>query len=402
MPAGILFGRSRPPWLLLYSGFIMTRTLLIGGARAPVQKRSDESLWRMGAGVLREACADAGLPGVEAVYVANMLADELQGVKHLGPLIADAAAMPGIETYGVRAAMATGAAALRTAFLAVESGAVRSAAAVGVEVMSGENTSAALAKALHPDEFAHGETIISLVASLMQMYLDRYGLAHAVFAPFSLNARANAAKNPQALFRKAVTLEEIHASRVVHAPMQLFDCAPVCDGAACVIFARDDYAPADARPRVRLLASSAAVDRPAVVDRADPLRLEAARISAARAFAQAGLGPQDIGFFEVHDAFTIMACLALEACGFAAPGEGWKLAADGAIFPGGALPLSTFGGLIGRGHPIGATAVYQASEILLQLQGRAGELQVPNPRAGLMQSVGGAGTTLFTHLFRAD
>jgi acetyl-CoA C-acetyltransferase len=217
-----------------------------------------------------------------------------------------------------------------------------------------------------------------------------------------LNARANAAKNPLALFQKPVSLEEILASRMVHAPMQLFDCAPVCDGAACVIFARDDYAPTAPRPRVRLLASSVAVDRPAVADRPDPLRLEAARISAARAFAQAGLTPRDVDFFEVHDAFTIMACLALEACGFAAVGEGWKLAADGAIFPGGALPLSTFGGLLGRGHPIGATAVYQAAEILLQLQGRAGNLQVQNPRVALMQSVGGAGTTLFTHLFRAD
>lgn len=384
------------------SALPMTRTLLIGGARAPVQKKSAETLWGMGAGVLRDACADAGLAGVEAVYVANMLADELQGVKHLGPLIAEAAGLPGVESYSVHAAMATGAAALRTAYMAVESGAVRSAAALGVEIMQGEQTTAVLAKALHPTERERGETMITQVASLMQLYLDRYGLRHDVFAPFSLNARANAAKNPQALFQKSVSLEEIRASRVVHAPMQLFDCAPVCDGAACVIFARDDYAPASARPRVRLLASSAAVDRPAVADRADPLRLEAARISAARAFAQAGLAPQDVGFFEVHDAFTIMACLALEACGFAAAGEGWRLAAEGAIFPGGALPLSTFGGLIGRGHPIGATAVYQAAEILLQLQGRAGDLQVRSPRVALMQSVGGAGTTLFTHLFRAD
>lgn len=380
----------------------MTRTLLIGGARAPVQKKSEESLWRMGAGVLRDACADAGLAGVEAVYVANMLADELQGVKHLGPLIADEVGMTGVETYSVHAAMATGAAALRTAFMAVESGAVRSAAALGVEVMQGEQTTAVLAKALHPAERERGETMITQVARLMQLYLDHYGVTHDVFAPFSLNARANAAKNPQALFQKAVTLDEIRDSRVVHAPMQLFDCAPVCDGAACVIFAREDHAPAAPRPRVRLLASSAAVDRPAVADRVDPLRLEAARSSAARAFIQAGLTPRDVDFFEVHDAFTIMACLALEACGFAAPGEGWKLAAEGAIFPGGALPLSTFGGLIGRGHPIGATAVYQAAEILLQLQGRAGELQVQSPRVALMQSVGGAGTTLFTHLFRAE
>src|SRR5690606_22306741 len=117
------------------------------------------------------------------------------------------------------------------------------------------------------------------------------------------------------------------------------------------------------------------------------------------AFEQAGLTPGDVDFFEVHDAFTIMTCLLLEAVGFAEPGEGWRLAVEGEIALGGRLPLTTMGGLKARGHPIGASALYQAAEIVLQLTGQAGENQLQSPQVALMQSVGGTAATVITHLF---
>ena len=101
----------------------------------------------------------------------------------------------------------------------------------------------------------------------------------------------------------------------------------------------------------------------------------------------------------VHDAFSIMACLLMEAVGFAERGEGWRLAADKRIFPNGDIPVATMGGLKARGHPIGATAIYQTCEIVLQLTDRAGKNQVPNPQIGLLQSVGGAASTVLTHVF---
>jgi acetyl-CoA C-acetyltransferase len=150
---------------------------------------------------------------------------------------------------------------------------------------------------------------------------------------------------------------------------------------------------------VRILAASTAIDRFRLADRAKPLELEGARLSAGKAFRQANLSPKNISFFEVHDAFSIMACLALETVGFAEAGQGWRLAADGDISIAGKLPICTMGGLKARGHPIGASAIYQVCEIVLQLTGRAGLNQVRDPEYALMQSVGGVASTVITHIF---
>ena len=136
-----------------------------------------------------------------------------------------------------------------------------------------------------------------------------------------------------------------------------------------------------------------------MADRAQPLHLAAAARSAQGAFDAAGITRQDVRFFELHDAFSIMACLLLEACGFAAPGRGWELAASGEIGLQGRMPIATMGGLKARGHPIGATALYQTCEIVQQLTGQADANQLDNPGVAMLQSVGGAGTTVLTHLF---
>jgi len=142
-----------------------------------------------------------------------------------------------------------------------------------------------------------------------------------------------------------------------------------------------------------------ATDRYRLADRQKPLTLEAARISSQKAFEDTPISLIDINLFEVHDAFSIMACLAMEAVGFASPGEGWRLAADGEISLQGRIPICTMGGLKARGHPIGASAIYQACEIMLQLTGRAGGCQVDDAQVALMQSVGGVASTVITHLF---
>jgi acetyl-CoA C-acetyltransferase len=131
------------------------------------------------------------------------------------------------------------------------------------------------------------------------------------------------------------------------------------------------------------------------------LWLAAAYASAAQAYRRANLNREDLDFFEVHDAFSIMACMQLEAAGFAKLGQGWRLAAEKRIDLRGDIPITTMGGLKARGHPIGATGLYQACEMVLQLTGRAGKDQVRNAEVGMMQSVGGAGTTVITHIFAA-
>ena len=142
-----------------------------------------------------------------------------------------------------------------------------------------------------------------------------------------------------------------------------------------------------------------ATDSLSVHDRHNPLWLQAAEDSTHKAYRQAGLGPADIDFFELHDAFTIMAALSLEAAGFAEPGRGTWLAKDGEITRDGKLPISTRGGLKARGHPVGATGLYQIVETAQQLRGEAGQNQLPNVRIGMTQNIGGSGATIATHIF---
>lgn len=376
---------------------------IVGIGQVPVVAASPLSLRQLGAAVVQAAMDDAGIDHADAIFVGNMLADELQGQKHLASLIADEAGLRWAEALQVRAATATGAAALRMAYLAVASGQAEVAIALGVEKMSTdrEHVISALAKALDAEtEVPTGATLLSQNAMLMRLYLERYGLSIDAFDGFALNAHANANGNPNALFHdRVVTKQAIDAAPVVSAPLRRFDAAPICDGAAAVVLTRTKQARAFHHQPIKMLAASVVTDRFRIADRPDPLRLEASARSAREAFKRANIHRNDVDLFEVHDAFSIMAALILEAVGYAEQGQGWRLAAEGEITHGGSVPISTMGGLKGRGHPIGASAIYQTCEIVQQLTGAAGANQLPDPKLGLLQSVGGAGSTVLTHIF---
>lgn len=381
----------------------MRDVYVIGIGQVPVRKRSEATLRTLAAQAVDAALTDARLEtaAVDALYASAMLSDELQCQKHVAALIADEAGLAGVEAFEARAATASGAAALRLGYLAVASGACDVVVAAGVEKMSDGIPTPVLAKALDAQrETPDGATLLSQNARLMALYLERTGAPREALALFSVNAHANAQHNPNALFPdRPFTVADVLASRPIIPPIRLLDCSPICDGAAAVVLASSPLARQAGQTPVRILASSAATDRFRMADRPDPLVLEAARRSAAKAYRQAGITADEIDFFELHDAFSIMACLLLEAAGFAEQGEGWRLALEGDIRPDGRIPIATRGGLKARGHPIGATALYQAGEIVQQLTGRAGGNQLPSPRTGMMQSVGGAASTVLTHIF---
>lgn len=374
---------------------------IVGIGQIPVQKRNPASLRQMGVEAVRWAMHDAGVDTVDALFVGNMLADELQGQKHLAALIASEAGLRGVEALQVRAATATGAAALRMAYFAVASGSANLAVALGVEKMSDGDPVPALAKALDAEtEVPSGATLLSQNAHIMQTYMETYGVPVEAFTNFALNAHTNARTNPNALFQnKAVTAEEINASRVIVPPMRLYDAAPICDGAAAVVLARTDEAKKISPYAVRVLGSSVATDWFALEDRTNPLDLYAVQRATWQALGDSDMTLKDIDFFEAHDAFTIMTCLALEAIGFTERGQGWRMAAENRIGLDGDLPLCTFGGLKARGHPIGASAIYQTCEIALQLTDRAGPNQVKNAETALLLSVGGVASTVISHVF---
>lgn len=378
----------------------MRQVSIVGTGQLPVQKIYGQSLRWLGATAVRQAMADAGVDKVDALFAGNMLSDELQNQKHLAALIADEAGLIGVEALQIRAATATGAAALRMAYLAVASGEADLAVAVGVEKMSEGAATPALAKALDArQEVIAGATLISKNADLMRLYMTRHQMPEDGLVNFAVNAHQNALANPNALFHKKVSAKDVRQSRHIVPPIRLLDCSPICDGAAAVVLAPRNEARAYTDKPVHILASSVATDRFRVDDRPNPLALEAARLSAQKAFRLANVNVQDISFYEVHDAFSIMACLLLEAVGFAEPGQGWRLAANRKIGLRGQVPIATMGGLKARGHPIGATALYQTCEIVQQLTENAGKNQIKNAQIGLLQSVGGAAATVLTHVF---
>lgn len=376
---------------------------VVGIGQLPVVKENPQSIKTMGAAAVHLALKSAGVDRVDALFVGNMLADELQGQKHIATLIASEAGLRGAEALQVRAATATGAAALRMAYFAVASGEARTAIALGVEQMSTdrEQVVPVLAKALDAElEASYGATLLNQNARLMRLYLERHHLSIERFNNFAVNAHRNAQHNPNALFReKQVTGETVHNSPIVSTPLRLYDAAPICDGAAAIVLTRANEARAFTDRPVHILSSSVATDWFRIDQRADPLHLYAAGKSAHDAFRKANVHRNDINFFEVHDAFSIMSCLLLEAVGFAKPGEGWRLAEENQIALTGRLPICTMGGLKARGHPIGASAIYQTCEIVLQLTGQAGENQLAHAERALLQSVGGAGSTVLTHIF---
>ena len=384
----------------------MTNVSIIGIGQTDVREHWDTSIRHLAWYAIEAAMDDAHYNQIDAIYVGNMLAGQLSNQNHLGALITDFAGLRGAEALTVEAADASGGAALRQAVLAVQSGLVQTALVVGVEKMTDETGAAipaALATALDADyEAAHGQTLSGAAALLMRRYMHEYGLSLADFAGFSVNAHANAAANPRAMYRNKLRAEAFAGAPMTAEPVSLFDEAPAGDGAAAVIVTASDRA-ADmvARP-VRIAASTLATDTLALHDRRDFLWLPAAERSAARAYEQAGVSPADINVAELHDAFTVLAALSLEACGFAGRGQGWQLARDGEIGRGGRIPISTFGGLKARGNPVGATGLYQIVEVAHQVRGTAGDCQVPGARVGMAQNLGGMAATAVTHILRSD
>ncbi len=349
---------------------------------------------------------DADTSGVDALFVGNMLAGQLSNQNHLGALIADFAGMRGIEAVTVEAANASGGAAMRQAVLAVKSGLVETAMVIGVEKMTdqtGAPVVAAMASGLDADyEAVHGQTLAGAGAMMMRRYMHEFGLDVSDFAGFSVNAHANGAENPLAMFRNRLKAERFAMAPMVAEPVSLFDAAPIGDGAAAVIVTRSERALDMVPHPVEVAGSALATDTIGVHDRKDVLHLAAASRSARKAMAEAGVSPQDIDVFELHDSFTVMAALSLEASGFAERGQGWQLARDGEIGRDGRIPISTLGGLKARGNPMGATGVYQIVEVVQQLRGEAGACQIADARIGMAQNLGGTGATAVTHVLRAN
>ncbi len=381
----------------------MRPVAILGIGQTKIDEHWDKSLKELAGEAAFAALSDAGLQRADALFVGNMLSPMIDSQNQLGTLVSDWIGMWGSEAVKIEAACGSGAAAFRAGLIAVAAGEVESALVVGVEKMTdraGHDVTSALATAADANyEVEQGISFVGLNALVMRRYMHEYGWKHADFAPFSINAHANAIHNPFARLHQPITVEQFEKSAMVATPINLLDASPIGDGAAAAILV-----PAEklSGRRIVVAGSSSVTDTIAIHSRRDPLFLQAAYESSKRAYEQAGVSHEELDVFELHDAFSIMSALSLEACGFAERGQGVRLGLEGQISPTGRVPVCTRGGLKARGHPVGATGMYQIVEVVQQLRGECGETQVDGARLGMAQSIGGSGATILTHILRSE
>ena len=388
----------------------MDDVYIVGVGQLPVGKYPDSTPAKLGSEAVTRALDNAAIDPqrIGALYVGNMMSGILSNQQLVSTLIANQAGLTGCEVMTIEGACASGAAAMRLGVMSVACGAHEAVVACGAEQMTHrthEEVTDTLKTGSHwPTEGSQGKTFISLNADLMRNYMDHYRISHDAFANFAVSSHANGFRNPNAMLRKEIDLEKYRSGRELVSPITLFDAPPISDGAAAVILCNRELAMAAraaGRPVVKVLASTAATDSLALCERPSLLELSAARKCGTVAYKQAGVGPEDIDMLELHDAYTIMNALSLEALGFAEPGRGTELAVNGDIMLKGRLPICTFGGLKSRGHPVGATGCYQIVESFLQLTGQAGENQVKDAELAMTQSFGGAASAVYTHILEA-
>jgi acetyl-CoA C-acetyltransferase len=382
----------------------MREVAVIGIGQTKIDEHWDQSLRDLAGEAVQAAMMDAQREVADALYIGNMMSSTANHQQHLGAYIADWVGFKQIEAYRIESACSSGAAAFRTGLMAVASGEIDCAVVVGVEKMTdspGSEITAALATAADGDwEVDQGVSFVALNALIMKRYMHEYGWKHQDFAQFSINAHANARNNPFARFHDPLTLESYEKGGMIADPINVFDASPIGDGAAAVVLVPAESIQAAARPKITVAGSGSATDTIAAHDRRDPIWLNAAVRSVKNAYSQAGIGPVEIDLFEYHDAFTIMAALSLETCGFYERGQGPRAALDNEIGLNGRIPVATMGGLKARGHPVGATGMYQIAEVVQQLRGEAGANQVVDAKYGMAQNIGGSGSNIVTHILR--
>lgn len=339
----------------------------------------------------------------DKIIVTNMSADQFTGQNHLGAFVADQLGLNGIPAMHVEAACGSGGVGVHEAFISIKSGYYDSVLVVGVEKMTNvttpESTSYMAGASDFEWEIAPGTTFPGLNALIAKRYMHDYSVSEADLMEFSVISHKNAVTNPYAMFQKELTIEKGLSSRMIADPLKLFDCSPVSDGSAAVLLVNDEVKQKNSHlPSAELVASRYATDTISLQQRAELTELKASKLASKQAFKDAKITWKDVKDFNVHDAFTIMGALSLESFGIVEQGKAPTLAKEGQLARDGDIPYNTFGGLKARGHPVGATGVYQVVENYLQLTDQAGKNQVPDINYALAQNIGGSGATISVNI----
>jgi Acetyl-CoA acetyltransferase len=382
----------------------MRRVYIAGASLVKVDEYWGESLDSL-VSQLADGFSGLALRKIDAVYVANMLGEVLQSQANLGALVAEDLGLAGVAAFRVEAGEASGLAALHAGYQSIRAGLADTVLVLGVEKLSDASPEEAMATSSLSERYDYvgfqGVPQPAIASMMYNQYLKRFEVPQEMVAQFPVMMHEHAAKSPHSQYQFKITLESVLSSPFVSEPLRRLECAGIGDGAAAVLLCSSDALSTIRHDEVVELAGSAcSTDIVFPFDREDPLRLGAASRAFEEALARAGVARRDIRVLEIHDSYSILACLLLESIGLSEPGRSGVDLKKGKYSLAGEVAVNTFGGLKARGHPAGATGVYQAAEVYLQLTGRAGECQVDGAKVGAALNLAGLGSCVFASVMK--
>lgn len=380
----------------------MRKVAIIGVGMTKIGHLFSESLRSLFSKAVRGALEDAGNPKIDALYLGNMSAGQFNNQENIAVLLSDFAGFNGIPATKIEEGCGSGAAAIYTGYKAVASGVHDFVVVGGVEKMmdTATNDATSIISTVTDQEYEAflGLSLVGINAMVMRLYMDTFGVERESFAKFSVQMHDNASKNPYAQFPFRISMDKAMNSDPVAEPIHLMDCAPLGDGASALVLCPKEYAKNLTSSPIEIIGAGHGTDNFIFHTRNDFLSLKATRDAARDAYRMARITPGKVDLAEIHDAFSITAFLTMEDLGFVEKGAAAQAVDEGLISLDGPIPLNSSGGLKARGHPIGATGVYQMAEIVLQLRGEAGARQVQGAEIGLTNNISGFGASSFVHI----
>lgn len=369
----------------------MRDIVIIGVGMTRFGKFLDRNLQDLGTEAVWSAVEDASIPpkDIEIAYVANGLAPQLTELKGtIGQHVLGAAGFFGIPIINVENACSSGSTALRSACLEVASGNYDVALALGVEKLYCADTAKSAEAMSSGTPYAKfGFMFPALYAMNLKKWMATNSVTQQHFAKVTVKNSKNGSLNPNAQFRKALSMEDVLNSRIIAYPLTLYMCSTMGDGgAAAIICTRDKAAKYTSKPLIEVAACEIVSGTVTVPGQPhEPIETRAAE----RAYKKAGIGPEDVNVAEVHDGMAPAELMIYEELGLCKPGESGKMIDEGKTDLTGSIPVNPSGGLAAKGHPVAATGLAQVAEIVWQLRGEAGDRQVNDPKIGLIENAGG-------------
>jgi acetyl-CoA C-acetyltransferase len=377
----------------------MRKVALVGAgvSKFGVRKASYRDLiWEAG-----KVCFDS-VPGVkprdlEGIVVGSVMPERTAFQSHISSLAAEALGIkPSALSARTEHMCASGTVGIRYAYAFIVAGLADLVMVLGVEKLNQPVADEAIlnmgAGVDREWEACHGLTAPPCFALAAQKHMAEYGTTEEQLALVGVKNHSHAVKNPNAHFQKGATLEQILCSRMIAAPLRLFMCSPITDGSAAVILASEHRARDLTDRPVWIRGTGQALDGFTLSSLPENYaQWPAMKRAAESAYRMAGIGPRDVNVAEVHDCFAIAEIIAYEELGFCGKGEGGQFVETGRSDHGGDVVVNPRGGLMGCGHPLGATGIAQAAEVFAQLRDEAGPRQVPGARIGLTHNNSGMG-----------